>query len=290
MVSGSETPASDDPMGKTSSRPTLVIAFLVAQIAILVGLYVAVNKGWFGDTSTATAAARIPRTPDGHPDFSGMWSVMNTANYDIEAHHARVGVPPGLGIVEGGPLPYGPEALETRRDNYAKRDSGIDVDAKCFMPGVPRVMYEPYPFQIVQTPARIVMLFQSIPVQRFVFMNSMHPEGPLEFWMGDSRGAWDRDTLVVDVMHLNADPWLDRSGNYHSEQLRVVERYTYLTPDHIQYTAVLTDPQVFTRPVTIKMILYRQKEPGAFLMDNECYGLGDADIKPKPPLSVQRVH
>ena len=237
--------------------------------------------------ASAAESGGIPRTVEGRPDFSGVWQVMNTANWDIEPHHARPGTPPGLGIVVDGPLPYKAEALAQRRENWAKRDTGVDVDSKCFLPGVPRIMYEPYPFMIDQTPNMIMMVFEYVNAKRYVYMDSPHMKGPIEWWMGDSRGRWDGDTLVVDVTYLNADPWFDRSGNYHSEELQLVERYAYLTPDHIQYTATVTDPKTFTRPFTISMVLYRHKEPYFQILDNECYAFEDRDIRPNPPRAVR---
>jgi hypothetical protein len=229
----------------------------------------------------------IPRSVDGKPDFSGFWQVLNSADWDIEPHHARPGTPAGFGIVVDGPLPYRTDALEKRRENWRNRATQDVVDVKCYLPGVPRVMYEPYPFMIDQTPDQIIMIFEYVNAKRNIYMSAPHPKGPLEFWMGDSRGTWDGDTLVVDVTYFNADTWLDRSGNFHSEDLHVVERYQYITPDHIQYTATLEDPQVYTRPFNISMVLYRHKEANFTILDDECYAFGDRDIKPKPPKAVQ---
>jgi hypothetical protein len=236
-----------------------------------------------GQDAQSTA---IPRTSEGKPDFSGFWQVLNSANWDIEPHNARPGTPPGLGIVVDGPLPYRPDALGRRRENWRNR-AKQDVDVKCFLPGVPRILYEPYPFMIDQTPTQLMMVFEYANAKRNIYFNTPHPKGPLDFWMGDSRGKWDGDTLVVDATYFNADPWLDRSGNYHSEDLHVVERYQFLTPDHIQYTASLEDPKVFTRPFNISMVLYRHKEANFTILDNECYAFGDRDMKPKPPKAVQ---
>jgi hypothetical protein len=140
---------------------------------------------------TPASAQGIPRTSDGRPDFSGVWQVLNTAAWDIEGHHAQEGVPPGLGVVVGGPVPYQTWALERRKENYANRMTE-DTDAKCFMPGVPRITYMPHPFQIVQTPAKTTIFYEYIHTVRHIYTDgSPHPRGPIEWWMGDSRGRGD---------------------------------------------------------------------------------------------------
>jgi hypothetical protein len=217
------------------------------------------------------AAGAIPRTADGKPNFSGFWQAMTRANEDIRPRSARRGVPASLGIIEGHEIPYRPEAAKKQLENYANRAT-LDTEAKCFQPGVPRIMYMPFPYQIVQTPDLIVMLFEYAHTTRNIFMNKPHPEGPIEWWMGDSRGRWEGDTLVVDVVHFGNQTWFDRAGNHHSEALHVVERYTPLGPDHIRYSATIEDPNVFTRPWTMTFTLYRQKDPNFQLLDYECYG------------------
>jgi hypothetical protein len=244
---------------------------------------------WAQDQAIATLANQqgsIPRTAEGKPDFSGFWQALNTANWDIEPHNARVGVPPGLGIVVDGPLPYRPEALAARKANYLERETA-DTDVKCYMPGVPRIMYEPYPFQISQTPKEIIQLFEFANTKRHIFMNTPHMEGPLEFWMGDSRGSWNGDTLVVDVTYFNADTWFDRSGNFHSEEMHVLERYRFLGPNHVEYEATITDPKVFTRPWKMRMVLYRRVESDFSLLDNECYVFRFKDLRPPGPRGTQ---
>jgi hypothetical protein len=145
----------------------------------------------------------------------------------------------------------------------------------------------PYPFQIFQAPGHVVMAYEYVHANRHVYMDSAHPRGPIEWWMGDSRGRWDGDTLVVDVVHLTDQTWLDGSGNFHSELLHVVERYTPAGPDHIQYEAVLEDPKVFTRPWKMSMLLYRRKEPRARILEYECYSYAYDEKKllpnPTPP-------
>jgi len=141
-------------------------------------------------SAPGTQARPVPRTADGHPNLTGIWQAMTTANWDIQAHSARRGVPAGAGVVEGNELPYQQGALAKRKENYANRQT-LDTEAKCYLPGVPRIMYEPHPFQIVQTPRMVMMLFEYIHATRNIFMDTPHLKGPLEFWMGDSRGRWE---------------------------------------------------------------------------------------------------
>lgn len=223
------------------------------------------------------AAGAIPRTSDGRPDFSGFWQVINAAAWNLEPHAAEPGVPAGLGVVEGGRIPYTEPALARRNQNYAHRAT-LDPNAKCYLPGVPRVMYMPFPFQIVQTPSLIVLLFEYVHALRNVFMNSPHPKGPIEWWMGDSRGRWDGDTLIVDVVHFNTETWLDGAGNFHSEQMHLIERFTPTGPDHIRYEVTVEDPKVFTQPWTISLVLYRLQGGNVRLLEYECYSFDGPEI------------
>ena len=239
-----------------------------------------------------TAAYRAPRTPDGKPDLNGMWQTLNEANYDIEMHMARpalalragpygpvpaapvlalgaVGaVPPGMGVVEGGEIPYKPDALAKKKDNqehWLERDPEI----KCYLPGVPRATYMPYPFQIFQSPTALFIAYEYDGAVRNVYLKDPGP-APIDSWMGQSVAKWEGDTLVIEASGFNDSSWLDRSGNFHSDQLKVVERYTRTAPDVISYEATLTDPDVYTRPWKIGMPLYRRLEKNAQLMDFKC--------------------
>lgn len=235
---------------------------------------------------------RAPRASDGHPDLNGIWQALNTANYDLETHMARAAmalregpygplpagevlplgavgaVPGGLSVVEGGAIPYRPEALAKKKENqenWLTRDPEIH----CYLPGVPRATYMPYPFQIFQSENGILITYEYAGAVRDVYLKDPGPP-PVESWMGQSVGRWEGETLVVEVTGLNDRTWFDRSGNFHSEKLRVVERYTRVAPDHLLYEATLADPEVFTRPWTIRMPLYRRVEPGAQLFDFKC--------------------
>jgi hypothetical protein len=214
--------------------------------------------------------ATVPRASDGKPDLSGVWEALTTANVDLQDHSAALGVPAGQGVVEGNDIPYKPAALARKRENARNRETA-DPESKCFLLGVPRTMYAPFPFQIVYSPAYMGIFSEYAHTTRSVFMNSEHPEGPIEWFMGDSRGRWDGDTLVVDVRHFTDQTWFDRAGNYHSADLHVVERYSLVTPDHIQYEATIEDPTTYTRPWKISLVLYRRKEPNVRVLEYECY-------------------
>ncbi|MGH9254064.1 MAG: hypothetical protein ACRD3C_05790 [Vicinamibacterales bacterium] len=238
-----------------------------------VGLIVALAPAPPAAQGAAGTTYTPPRTRDGHPDLQGVWQVLNAAAWNVEDHAARIGVPGGYGVVDGGAIPYQPWALARRQENFANRAT-LDPETKCYLPGVPRITYMPHPFRIVQQANRVTILYEYLHAVRYVFMNgNPHPEGPIEWWMGDSRGRWEGNTLVVDVIHLSDRTWLDRAGNFHSEALHVVERYTPSGPDHILYEATLDDPKVFTRPWTMSMTLYRRQGKNGDLMDSEydCY-------------------
>jgi hypothetical protein len=215
-------------------------------------------------------AYRAPRTAEGHPDLQGIWQALNTAVWDIQDHSASLGIPAGQGVVEGNDLPYLPAALARREENRKNRLTA-DPEAKCFMVGVPRIMYMPYPFQILQTPQELMIVFEYVHTSRNIYMDSPHPPGPIEWWQGDSRAHWEGDTLVVDVVHFTDQTWFDRSGNYHSEELHVVERYTRTGPDHLLYEATIEDPKVFSRPWKMSMPLYRRVEKNAQILEYECH-------------------
>ncbi len=235
-----------------------------------------------------------PRGPDGvHPDLNGIWQAMNEANWDVELHMARpslglregpfgpvpdlatmqmgavASVPPGLGVIKGGgKIPYLPEALEKRdenRANWAERDPEV----KCYLPGVPRATYMPQPFQIFQGEKEIEIVYQFAGANRNVYAEDPGP-APVDSWMGQSVASWDGDTLVLTVTAQNDQTWLDRSGNHHSDQMTVVERYTPMSPNHLWYEATIEDPKTFSEPWTVAMPLYRRMEPNAMLLDFKC--------------------
>jgi len=214
-------------------------------------------------------AYRAPRTPDGQPDLQGIWKANNTAVWNILDHSAEPGIPAGQSVVEGHELPYLPAALPKRLENLKNRATQ-DNEARCTMVGVPRMAYMPYPFQIFQSRDQIVMVSEYSHTIRNIYLNSQHPPAGIEWFMGDSRATWDGETLVVDVVHFTDQTWLDRSGNYHSPRMHVVERYTRTGPDHMLYEATIEDPAVFSRPWKMRMTLYRDVEPNAQLLEYEC--------------------
>ena len=219
-------------------------------------------------TQTAGNAAAVPRMADGRPNLQGVWQVRNRASYDLEDHPARHGMPAGRSVVEGGEIPYQPWAAAKKLEHYANRSSA-DPLASCYMPGVPRIMYMEWPFQIFQTRDHLAMTFEWSQVFRLIYTNGSASSDGLEFWMGDSRGRWEGDTLVVEVTDHNDRTWFDMAGNFHSEALKLVERYALLDADTIRYEVTVEDPKVFTRPWKISMPLHRQKDMDR-LLEYQC--------------------
>ena len=224
------------------------------------------------------AAAQIPRTADRKPDLNGVWQAMNTANWDLRAHSAQAGPvvslgaefaePGGTSVIEGGEIPYLPAALATKNANFAKRYTD-DPELKCYMPGIPRSTYSPYPFQIVQSPKNIIMAYEFAGASRTVYMEKV-TDSQADSWMGHSTGKWEGDTLVIDVTGLNDQTWFDRAGDFHSNKLHVVERYTPLSADALRYEATIEDPATFSRPWKIGMPLYKHLEKNAQLSEFKC--------------------
>src|SRR5262249_18571827 len=207
------------------------------------------------------------------PDLSGIWQAINTASWDIQDHGAALGIPPGTGVVEGNELPYKPEALAQKKKNFENRDKEDATAVNCFMTGVPRATYMPYPFEILQDSKIVGIRYMFARETRLIRLDGRsreYLEGWPDFWMGDSRGKWEGDTLVVDVRKLDERTWFDHSGNFHSDALHVVERYSPLDRDHIQYEATIEDPNVFTRPWKMSMPLYRIVEKNAEVFEWDC--------------------
>ena len=227
----------------------------------------------------APAAYRAPRTAYGKPDLNGVWQALNTANWNIQDHAAEAGpvatlgaafsIPGGQGVVEGNEIPYQPWAAKKKQEN-AEKWLQLDPEIKCYMPGVPRATYMPYPFQIIQTPDNILMAYEFASATRTVRMTGQ-VKSPTDSWMGWSRGRWESETLVVDVTDLNDQTWFDRAGNFHSDALHLVERYTPIGPDQINYEVTIDDPKVFTKPWKMSMLLYRHREKNFQLLEYECY-------------------
>ena len=263
---------------------------IIAAVAAAAGAYIATMA--LPIAGQAPAAYRAPRLPDGKPDLNGIWQALNEANYDLEAHMARAAlqlragpygpvpaasvlalgavgaVPPGLGVLEAGEIPYLPEAAKKKKDNqehWLERDPEI----KCYLPGVPRATYMPQPFQLFQSTKSIFIAYQYAGATRDILLKDPGP-APVDSWMGQSVARWEGDTLVVDVTGFNDQSWLDRAGDFHSDALHVVERYTRTAPDILSYEATIEDKNVFSRPWKISMPLYRRLEKNAQLLDFKC--------------------
>jgi hypothetical protein len=255
--------------------------FSVTMLALLTssmvaGMTLAAQRG-APATPQTTQTYRAPRTKDNKPDLNGIWQAVNTANWDIESHGAAPGpfwqlgaefsIPPGLGVVEGGPIPYKPEALQKKKENFADR-MNRDPEMKCYLPGVPRAMYMPYPFQIVQSTDQIAMVFEYAGALRTIYMK--HSDAPADSWMGWSNGKWEGESLVIDTTDFIEKSWFDRAGNFHSDALHVTERLTAMDKDHLNYEVTIEDPNVFTRPWKMSMPLYRIVEKNAQVLEYKC--------------------
>jgi hypothetical protein len=265
------------------NRLRVVNVILIASIVTV--SYAVLNAPAQQRAAAPTAAGQVQyrgaRTPDGKPNMNGIWQAMTNANYDIEPHSAmgapaalaqQIGtlgaIPPGVGIVDGGELPYKPEALAQKKQNFEKRFTD-DPEAKCYLPGVPRFVYMPYPFQVLQSTDFIMMVSEYKQALRTIYMTNQKP-APADSWMGWSNGHWEGETLVVDTQGFNDRSWFDRVGNYHSDALHVIERFTLAGPDHMKYEATVNDPQVFTRPWKINLTLYKRQEKDLQILDYRC--------------------
>jgi hypothetical protein len=251
-------------------------AWILIGAALVAGLLV--SRVSSKAQAPAAQAYRAPRAADGKPNLNGIWQALNEANWDLEPHAAAQGtvlalgaqfsIPPGIGVVDGGSIPYKPEALAKKKENFANRLK-LDPEVKCYMGGVPRSTYMPYPFQIIQGKDTIMIAYEFAGAVRVINMGKPS-EAPTDSWMGWSNGRWEGETLVIDVTGLNDQTWFDRAGNYHSDALHVVERYTPRSADTLMYEATIEDPNVFSRPWKISMPLYRRAEKNAQIMEYKC--------------------
>lgn len=236
--------------------------------------------GLFSISQAAAQSGDVPRTPSGKPDLSGIWQAMTSAHYDVEPHAASEGphpglmgaisaTPAGLGIVEGGRIPYNEQSRRVRDENKANALEN-DPLTKCYMPGVPRANYMPFPFQIVQSEGVILIAYEVAESNRIVYVDQPELESQVDAWMGHSNAHWEGDTLVVRVSGQMPDTWFDRSGNHHSYEMVVEERWTATGADHVQYEATITDPNTFTAPWTISFPLYRHVADNMQLLEFKC--------------------
>ena len=225
------------------------------------------------------AGDAVSRHYDGNPDINGIWQAINTAHWNLEDHNAASGpaeygvltaMPPGVGVVVGGEIPYQDWAREQRQKNFENRWRE-DPEAKCYLPGVPRATYMPYPFQVLQGTSHIMIVYGFAEANRTIHMDKENPEPPpIDSWMGRSHGRWEGDTLVVEATGFTGQAWFDRAGNFASDTLRVTERYTPTGPNSMMYEATLEDPNVFTEPWTIRMPLYRRMEENVRVLEFKC--------------------
>lgn len=234
----------------------------------------------------------IPYNRFGQPDFEGIWQVMElSSHFNIEPHGASYGIPAGTGIITepaNGKIPYTASGLAKRNNN--RENLSKDPIARCYKPGVPHLIYLPFPFQIVQSESHLTIMSEYVHNTRFVFLNrnDHFGEGEIDLWNGDSIGEFEDNSLVTDVFNFHPDTWLDRSGNHAGgATLRVKERFTMIDADTIKYEATMTDPEDFTQPWTIETYLYRHKNPSKQILEYECHAyadnaLGPPDLPNKP--------
>jgi len=244
---------------------------IIISIAVLLQLS-------FIMSASAQNGEGIPRAWDNHPDLNGIWQAIGTAHWDLQDHPASAGLPelgaigatpPGQGVVVGNEIPYQAWALEQKIKN--SKDVKADPEAKCYLPGVPRATYLPYPFQIMQGTDKIMIVYGFAEANRTIHMNKENPESaPIDTWMGRSHGHWEGDTLVVTVEGFNGEAWFDRAGNFASASLKVEERYTPMGRNALMYEATMTDPNVFTKPWKIQLPLYRRLEKNARVLEYKC--------------------
>jgi hypothetical protein len=212
-----------------------------------------------------------PRTPDGRPDLNGYWERAFTSQ-DIEDHGDGLGVQAGPSLVIDTPdrkIPYQPAALALRNTMANRFVSPL---ASCYPPGVPRHALAPASHQILQTPGYVVHLLEYSHAYRIIpTSGAPHVPGNVRLWQGDSRGHWEGNTLVVDVTNSNGLTWFDNAGNFFSDAVHVVERFTLVDADTIHYEARIDDPKVYTRPWTLVSAFRRNKEPGYELFEQACY-------------------
>jgi len=281
--------AIENPVGLQVKIPGYELRYCFTSIVAALGiLWMLVAPA----VSQTFPSYKAPHMADGHPDLNGIWQALVTANWDLQDHEAQPGPhpevmgaygagPAGQSIVEGGEIPYQPGALQKKKENYQKRAMADlssdanwhalgDPEFKCYMPGVPRATYMPFPFRIVQgSSSYILMTYEFASATRIIHMDPKQ-KAPAHSWMGWSRGHWEGDTLVVDVTDSREETWFDRAGDFHSDELHVVERYTPLSAFHLMYEATVEDPKVYTRPWKISFPLYRRMEKNVQLLEFKC--------------------
>jgi hypothetical protein len=288
MLRNVEEPSDQKRIGRRIRRAvaTAFLAGAFASAALLIFGQAATRRGPGEVASAALGPAlaaqtrassgdRVPRNAwDGKPNLNGVWQTLNSANWDPGAAGTVVqlgaigAMAPGQTVVEGGEIPYLPAAQQQKQKNYTNRLTE-DPEVKCYLPGIPRATYLPYPFQVIQSQTDILMVYEYANGDRLINMGTPI-QAPIDSWMGQSNGKWEGDTLVVDVRSLNGQAWLDRAGDHMTDNAHVVERFTMTDADHIQYEATIEDSNLYTRPWTLSMPLYRRVEKNAQLLEFKC--------------------
>jgi hypothetical protein len=233
--------------------------FFVAAAAGLALVCASAPLGW-GQKKAFTPS----KTWNNQPDLQGIWQPSKPVD-NIEKG----------GFIKdpsNGKIPYSTGGAAKRTDNL-KNAKTADLVNKCYMPGVPRLMIMGYPFQIFQTDKYVAIVSEYAHVYRMIYLDgSGHLDFP-DLWNGDSRGHWDGDSLVVDVTNFNDKTWLDKSGNYHSNQLHVTERFTRTAQGALLYEATISDPMTFSKDWKIAVPMVQKAGPTARLMEYECQDL-----------------
>jgi hypothetical protein len=249
-------------------------ARIAAAMLVVVGVAALTLAAAAQSAQSQKAASFSPaRLWDGTtPDFRGIWQVRDTAYANIEGHVAEKGLAASRSIIvdpPDGKIPYKPEALGQRQDNYRRRATS-DPSLKCYQAGVPRATYLPTPLQILQSPGNFAIVYQENHAFRVFHPDTRPHFDATDWWMGDTRYRWSGDTLVADVAALTNQLWLDQAGNFHSTEVHIVERYRMSGPDTLEYEARVEDPMVYSRPWTLRTVLHRVKERGARIIEDEC--------------------
>ena len=265
--------------------PPVTLFSALLRVLVCVALLLFACSPLFADDA-------VPRGPDGKPSFNGTWQAFNRANDNLEAHAAKAArafqpgpvnpvparevislgavgaVPAGMGVVSGGSIPYLPDARRQQVENKADW-LNRDPEIKCYLPGIPRATYLPYPFQIFHNRDALLFAYEYAGAVRNIHLRDADP-APVDSWMGQSVAHWEGDTLVIVTTGQNRQTWLDRAGNFHSDTLIVTERFSLAGSHRMDYEATLEDPNIFSKPWTINMTLYRLVGNDAQLQQFNC--------------------
>ena len=264
----------------------IATAVVVALVSLTPAPAAAQASGEGAPAAAPTTTWNPPRTSDGQPDIQGYWQNRGVNSYNLEEgmgkEHLEITAinqqnwRPAIVDPSDGKFPYQPWAAAKRKEiqehhtNVTKWEY-VDPHTMCYLSGIPRIFYQGG-FQILQPPGHVVFLQEFNHAYRVVPLDGRpHLGDNFKLWMGDSRGRWEGNTLVVDVTSNNDKTWWDVVGSFHSDALHIVERYTFVDADTINYEATFDDPTVFTRPFRMSLLLNRNKEPGYELIEFACH-------------------